>query len=161
MNVEKYHCDEHKTDIIIYGADEVDLFQDNDKREIAIFTDGYGNRYLKRFVYNGCNEQCETLSQLLSCVIVSKPYLITGALENCFNVAEFYLDFNIKFKTVEQRIKIFRLFPNLLFDVECGYLNIINEKLDYLYNDEKTITKTEYITIKELFIEQNVNLEGK
>lgn len=63
--MENYHCDIHNLDIIIYNRDEENLFIDDNKREVAIFYDDEGNKYLKRFIMGQCDENCETIKQLL------------------------------------------------------------------------------------------------
>jgi len=63
--METYHCDIHNLDIKIYSNDEENLFVDDNSREVAIFYNEEGIKYLKRYIIDGCNESCETIKQLL------------------------------------------------------------------------------------------------
>lgn len=63
--MEKITCLIHNINILIYRLEEENLFTDNDKQEVAIFYDGNGKKYLKRFILNQCDENCETIKQIL------------------------------------------------------------------------------------------------
>jgi hypothetical protein len=63
--MEKIHCEIHNLDIIIYNKDEEHLFIDNNKEEVAIFYNNDGNKYLKRYIIYKCDENCETIKQIL------------------------------------------------------------------------------------------------
>ena len=58
-------CKKHQTYIVIHKFEEETLFVDDDKKEVTIFTDNKGKRYLKRYVVDGCNENCETVVECL------------------------------------------------------------------------------------------------
>jgi hypothetical protein len=62
--MEKIHCFIHNLDIIIYNKDEEYLFVDDNREEVAIFYNN-GNKFLKRYIINKCNENCETIKQIL------------------------------------------------------------------------------------------------
>lgn len=59
------HCEIHNLSIKIYNYGEENLFVDDDKREVAIFTKEDGTKYLKRYVINECDENCSTIKNLL------------------------------------------------------------------------------------------------
>jgi len=63
--MENYHCDIHNLDIVIYKRNEENLFVDDNRREVAIFYNENGSKYLKRYILNECNENCETIKDLL------------------------------------------------------------------------------------------------
>lgn len=63
--MEKYFCGIHKLNIIIYSPEEEHQFIDDNKKEVAIFYDNDGTKYLKRFVVGQCDNNCPTIQDLL------------------------------------------------------------------------------------------------
>ena len=63
--MERLFCDTHSIEILIYSKDDEKLFRDDNRQEVAIFFDDNGRKYLKRFLPNQCNENCETIKQIL------------------------------------------------------------------------------------------------
>ena len=70
--MEKLHCGLHNLDIVIYDKNEENNFVDDNKKEIVIFFDDEGNKYLKRFVSNKCDLNCPTIKELLSLKAIVK-----------------------------------------------------------------------------------------
>ena len=63
--MERIYCPIHFLDIIIYNKNEENLFIDDNKREVAIFYDDEGKKYLKRFIMGKCDINCPTVKQIL------------------------------------------------------------------------------------------------
>jgi len=63
--MEKNHCLIHNLDIIIYNRDEEYLFINDNRKEVAIFYNDNGDKFLKRYIINQCDENCETIKQIL------------------------------------------------------------------------------------------------
>jgi len=63
--MEKITCLIHNVDVVIYQKEEEELFIDDNRHEIAIFYDEAGKKYLKRFIMNSCDANCETIKQIL------------------------------------------------------------------------------------------------
>lgn len=64
--MERIHCPLHNFDICIYTkAEEENLFVDDNRREVAVFYNDDGKKYLKRFIMNECDYTCETIQQFL------------------------------------------------------------------------------------------------
>ena len=59
------HCDLHNLDIKIYTFEEQNSFIDNNKKEVVIFIDEKGNKQLKRYIINECDENCEIIKGIL------------------------------------------------------------------------------------------------
>jgi len=56
----------HNNNLIrIHDFGEEDLFIDDNRREVAIFTTEEGVKYLKRFIIGECDESCPTIQGLL------------------------------------------------------------------------------------------------
>lgn len=63
--MELKHCDLHNLNIKIYTKEEESDFIDDNQGEIAIFTNDEGKKYLKRLIVGQCDEDCETIKELL------------------------------------------------------------------------------------------------
>ena len=62
--MEKIFCQIHNLNISIYSKEEEQLFIDDNEQESVIFDNG-NKKYLKRFTIGQCDENCETIKQLL------------------------------------------------------------------------------------------------
>ena len=62
--MEKIYCPIHNLNINIYSRKEEDLFVDDNKQESIIFYNG-NKKYLRRFVPNLCDNNCETIKKIL------------------------------------------------------------------------------------------------
>lgn len=62
--MEKIFCNIHNLNINIYQREEENLFIDDNSQESIIFYNE-GNKYLKRFVIGLCDNNCETIKQIL------------------------------------------------------------------------------------------------
>lgn len=65
LPMEKVFCEEHKLSIVIHKYNEKTLFTDDNAKSVVILTDENGSRYLKRYLLDGCNENCQTIQRLL------------------------------------------------------------------------------------------------
>ena len=63
--MERIYCPIHRLDIVVYNRNEENLFVDDNRREVAIFYDDEGKKYLKRFIMDKCDNNCETVKQIL------------------------------------------------------------------------------------------------
>ena len=63
--MQNYHCDTHNLNIVVYNKEEENLFIDDNKKEVAIFYNEDGTKYLKRFIMNECDYSCPTIKQIL------------------------------------------------------------------------------------------------
>ena len=63
--MQKIICPFHNIDIFIYLNSEEEYFTDNNEKSVIIFTDLNGNKYLKRYIDKLCNENCETVKNIL------------------------------------------------------------------------------------------------
>jgi len=63
--MERIYCELHNLEIVIYNRDEENLFIDDNKREVAIFCNEDGTKYLKRYIVDRCDENCLTIKQIL------------------------------------------------------------------------------------------------
>lgn len=64
--MKEYFCNIHKLKIVEYEPDEEHLFVDDNRREIAIFTDPHIGKYLKRYIIDGCDYHCPTIREIIS-----------------------------------------------------------------------------------------------
>lgn len=62
--MEKIYCQIHNLNINIYSREEENLFIDDNSHESVIFSNE-DNKYLKRFTINQCDNNCETIKQIL------------------------------------------------------------------------------------------------
>ena len=62
--MEKIYCSIHNLNINIYLKEEENLFIDNNEQESIIFYNG-DKKYLRRFVPNLCDNNCETIKNIL------------------------------------------------------------------------------------------------
>ena len=58
------HCDIHNIDIKIYDKEDELYFKDDNSPEVSVFSNG-DKKYLKRFVRGLCDENCETIKNIL------------------------------------------------------------------------------------------------
>jgi hypothetical protein len=63
--MERLFCEIHNADIIIYNKEDEIFFKDDNRQEVAIFYDENNKKYLKRFIMNQCDFNCETIKQIL------------------------------------------------------------------------------------------------
>lgn len=63
--MKKIICPIHDISIVIYEKVDEYLFIDDDRKEVSIFHDDNGKKYLKRFSMISCNENCETIKNIL------------------------------------------------------------------------------------------------
>lgn len=64
--MEQYFCPIHNLKIKVYSQLEEENFTDNNQEEVAIFYNKQGKKYLKRFINNKCDDNCETIINILS-----------------------------------------------------------------------------------------------
>jgi len=63
--MERLFCEIHNIDILIYNKEDEIFFKDDNRQEVAIFYDKNNKKYLKRFITNQCDFNCETIRQIL------------------------------------------------------------------------------------------------
>lgn len=70
--MKKIHCEIHNQDIVIYEANEHHVFKDDNSRETVIFINEDGNKTIKRFVADGCNEDCLTFKKCFGKIMITQ-----------------------------------------------------------------------------------------
>jgi hypothetical protein len=63
--MERLFCKIHNIDIVIFNKEDEIFFKDDNRQEVAIFYDDNNKKYLKRFIMNQCDMNCETIKQIL------------------------------------------------------------------------------------------------
>jgi hypothetical protein len=63
--MKNYFCDIHKLNINIFKPEEETQFIDDNKKEVVIFYNIEGKKYLKKFIFGECDSSCSTVQELL------------------------------------------------------------------------------------------------
>jgi hypothetical protein len=63
--MKQIYCGIHNIDILIYHKKQRILFKDDNRKEVAIFYDDSGKKYLKRCIIGLCDESCLTVQEAL------------------------------------------------------------------------------------------------
>jgi len=140
-------CPFHNRKIVIYDKNEERLFVDNNGLETIIFTDDSGKMYLKRFVVGSCDEDCETVKQIL------EGNIDTGLVEEGQPLIVKYNTHwaEVKgFQSGDRPLKVERTIGEKNYKFNC----YVTESLRKLYNKSELLIGDKVLIT---FVEGNIN----